>query len=65
MQSLLPIFETVLSCTDVASVVYPQILDLSLFLPHFLFKILISKASYHSFYQLESYIKISKKKNRL
>ena len=59
MQNLLPVFETVLSCMDVASVFYPQILDLGLFLPHFLFKIFIYKASYHSFYQLESYIKIS------
>lgn len=52
-------FETVLSCMDVASVFYPQILDLGLFLSHFLFKILIYKALYHSSYQLESYIKMS------
>lgn len=44
---------------------YPQILDLDLFLPHFLFKIFIYKASSCSFYQLESYIKISYKETEL
>lgn len=38
MESLLPVFETILSCMDVACVVYPQILDLGLFLPLFIFK---------------------------
>lgn len=34
----MPVFESILSCMDVASVVYPQILDLGLFLPLFIFK---------------------------
>ena len=59
MKHLLPVFETLLSCVDVATVFCLQALDLGLFLPHFLFTIFIYKASYHSFYHLESYMKIS------
>lgn len=42
MQSLVPVFETVLNWMDVAS---PQVFDLSHFVSHFLFKMLIYKAS--------------------
>lgn len=44
MQSLVPVFETVLNCMDVASVFCPHIFDSSLFLSHLLFKMLIYKA---------------------
>lgn len=62
MQSLVPVFETVLNCMDVASVFCPQIFDLSHFASHFLFKMLIYKASYHSFYSSKVIIKSARKR---